>query len=52
MGIWDWIPAGVWDHSGQDVEGLPDISEPHHQEEKRMYFQLAVLMSSPCDFVT
>ena len=43
MGIWNRISAGVWDHSGQDVESVPDFSRPIPQQNGR-YFRTSIVI--------
>ena len=32
VGIWCRIPPGVWNNTGEDVESLSDISQPHTEQ--------------------
>ena len=39
--LWNWISPSLWNNFSQDVESLPDISQPQPQQNSRsLYSQL------------
>ena len=40
MALWNWLSSCLWNTTGQDVESLPDLSQPQSKQTCRCFIML------------